>query len=272
MKRTVFFVSDGTAITAETLGHTLLTQFDHVEYRQITMPFIDNIDKASRAVDTIDQAAREDGNRPVVFSTLINLDIKDKVASSNALVLDLFNVFIRPLEVEFSSVSTHTTGRSHGMVDTASYQVRIDAVNFALRHDDGASTQHYEQADIILVGVSRSGKTPTCIYLAMQFGIRAANYPLTVDDLDAMSLPDVLKPYSSHLFGLTIDPERLQQIRKERRPNSVYSSLNQCRREVKDAEALFQMSRIPFVATTSMSIEEIASRILQKTELKRRLF
>lgn len=272
MNRTVFFVSDSTGITAETLGHTLLTQFDDIEYRQITLPFVADLDKARDALGQINAAAEADAHRPIVFSTLTSSEVYEAITQSNALVLDLFSVFIRPLEREFNRGSTHARGRSHGLVDRASYEIRIEAVDFALAHDDGASTRHYHQADIILIGVSRSGKTPTCIYLGMQFGIRAANYPITEESLDNGRLPEVLAPHRDRLFGLTIDAERLRQIRSERRPNSRYASLAQCRTEVREVESLFRAHGIKYLDTSATSIEEIATRLLQETGLKRRLY
>lgn len=272
MKRTVFFVSDGTGITAETLGHTLLTQFEDIEFAEVTLPFVNSAERAARAVQAINRAAEQDALRPLVFSTLVAPAIQEQVAGSNALVLDLFSVFIQPLEMELERGSTHTTGRSHGVVDRATYNFRIEALNFALRHDDGASTQGYNSADVILIGVSRSGKTPTCLYLAMHFGVRAANYPITADDLDSPALPKVLRPHRKRLYGLTIAPERLQQIRSERRPHSRYASLGQCRREVQEVEAMYRAEGIPFLDTEAVSIEEIASTIMQDTGLKRRLY
>ena len=271
-KRSVFFVSDGTGITAETLGNTLLTQFDGWEFQRVTIPFVDSVDKARETVGSIDRAFAQDGNRPIVFSSLTKADVVDTVAMANALVLDLFSVFIQPMEAELQSHSTHSAGRSHGMADPGTYHTRIDAVNFALQHDDGASMQHYDKADVILIGASRSGKTPTSLYLAMQFGIRAANYPLTPDDLERSGLPEFLVVNRQRLFGLTIDPDRLQQIRSERRPDSRYASLAQCRSEVRAIEALFRVNRVNWINTTVTSIEEIASRIIQKMGLKRRLF
>lgn len=270
--RTVFYVSDGTGITAETLGHTLLTQFESLEYRQRTLPFVDTGAKARATAALIDRTAAEDGCRPVVFSTLVDDQHQRILAGANALVLDLFSVFVRPLEREFQQSSTHITGRSHGLVDTRTYAFRIDAVNFALQHDDGASVQHYDRADVILVGVSRSGKTPTCVYLALQFGVRAANYPLTAEDRDEPVLPKALRPHRERLYGLTIHPERLHQIRSERRPGSRYASLAQCRREVDDAEAIFRREAVPHLDTTAMSVEEIASKILHERGMERRLF
>ncbi len=272
MERTVFYVSDSTGITAETLGHTLLTQFDTIEYRQVTLPFVADMDKAREAVRQINEAAERDGHRPIVFSTLTSSEVYEAVTRCNALVLDLFSVFIRPLEREFNRGSSHVRGRSHGLVDRASYEIRIDAVDFALSHDDGASTRHYGDADIILIGVSRSGKTPTCIYLGLQFGIRAANYPITEENLVDGRLPEVLIPHRNRLFGLTIDAERLRQIRSERRPNSRYASVSQCRTEVREVESLFRAHGIKYLDTSSTSIEEIATRLLQETGLKRRLY
>lgn len=271
-RRGIFFISDGTGITAETLGHTLLTQFDDIVFHRTTIPFVDSVERADEAVQAIERAWREDGQRPIVFSTLTKAQVISRIGAANALVLDLFNVFIQPLEAELDTVSTHSVGRSHGMVDRASYNVRIDAVNFALQHDDGGSTQHYDKADVILIGVSRSGKTPTTVYFAMQFGLRAANYPLTPDDLERQSLPRALLPFRERLYGLTIDPERLQAIRAERRPDSRYASLLQCRTEVRASETLMRSSGVPFINTTTVSIEEIASRVIQQMGLERRLF
>jgi regulator of PEP synthase PpsR (kinase-PPPase family) len=272
MQRTIFYVSDSTGITAETLGHTLLTQFDTIEYREITLPFVADVEKAEEAVRQINDAAERDEQRPIVFSTLTSSELYEAINQCDALVLDLFSVFVRPLEREFNRGSSHVRGRSHGLIDRASYEIRIEAVDFAISHDDGASTRHYGDADIILIGVSRSGKTPTCIYLGMQFGIRAANYPITEENLNDGKLPKVLVPYRGRLFGLTIDAERLRQIRNERRPNSRYASIAQCRIEVREVECLFRSNGINYLNTSSTSIEEIASRLLQATGLKRRLY
>ena len=272
MKRTVFFVSDSTGITAETLGNALLSQFDAIEYNKVSLPFTADLEQAEAVVREINQVTASTTQRPVVFSTLSNPKLYDVIRGSSALVLDLFSVFLGPLEEEFQLGPTHAMGRYHGMTDRAHYEVRIEAVDFTLSHDDGASFHHYDQADLILIGVSRSGKTPTSIYLAMQFGIRAANYPLTSDDLDRERLPEVLMPHLKRLYGLTIDPQRLRQIRQIRRPDSSYASLSRCRKEVHAVEQLFNQKRIPFLDTSHISIEEIASRIMRDSDLKRRFF
>jgi regulator of PEP synthase PpsR (kinase-PPPase family) len=269
-RRTVFFVSDQTGVTAETMGHSLLTQFDTLEFRPVTLPFVSSVDKAEEAVRRINRAAAEEGVRPVVFSTLVQDELREIVMKSNGLFLDFFAAFVGPLERELEMRSTHRAGRAHGMADPAAYTTRINATNFALANDDGAGGD-YEGADVVLIGVSRVGKTPTCVYMALQYGIFAANYPLTEDDLEAGALPARLNVHRRKLYGLTIRPERLMQIRKERRPDSRYASRQQVQFELRAAEALFSRYQIPSIDTTECSIEEIASRILNTTGIERRL-
>jgi regulator of PEP synthase PpsR (kinase-PPPase family) len=270
-KRTVFFVSDQTGITAETMGHSLMTQFDGIEFRQVTVPFIATVDKALEAVRKIDLVSAQEGVRPIVFSTLVQEDVRNVVRGSTGFFLDFFDPFLAPLAAELKTQSIHTVSRTHRMADTHAYATRIDATNFALANDDGSVVRDYERADVILVGVSRSGKTPTCLYLAMQYGIFAANYPLTEDDLESRKLPRPLDPFARKLFGLTIKPDRLQQIRNERRPDSRYSSAQQVAFEVRAAESLFERHSIPMLDATEVSIEEISSRILDRTGIERRL-
>jgi [pyruvate, water dikinase]-phosphate phosphotransferase / [pyruvate, water dikinase] kinase len=268
-RRTVFFVSDQTGVTAETLGHSLLTQFEGVEFRAVTLPFVSSIDKAEEVVRRIDRAAAE-GLRPIVFSTLVQDELRDVVMTANALFLDLFSAFVGPLERELNTRSTHRAGRAHGIADLAAYTTRINATNFALANDDGTGGD-YAHADVVLLGVSRVGKTPTCVYMALQYGVFAANYPLTEEDLEAGRLPARLEPFRSKLYGLTIRPERLQQIRTERRPDSRYASRAQVQYELRAADALFARLGVPTLDTTECSIEEIASRILNTTAIERRL-
>jgi [pyruvate, water dikinase]-phosphate phosphotransferase / [pyruvate, water dikinase] kinase len=269
-RRTVFFVSDQTGVTAETLGHSLMTQFEGLEFRPVTLPFVSSLDKAQEAVRRINRAGAEEGQRPIVFSTLVQDDLREVVVTANALFLDLFSTFVGPLERELDTRSTHRAGRAHGMADLAAYTTRINATNFALANDDGSGGD-YELADVVLVGVSRVGKTPTCLYLALQYGVFAANYPLTEDDLEAGRLPARLEPFRAKLYALTIKPERLQQIRSERRPESRYASQQQVQYELRTAEALFARYALPWLNTTECSIEEIASRILNTSGIERRL-
>ncbi|MFL6547044.1 MAG: pyruvate, water dikinase regulatory protein [Povalibacter sp.] len=270
-RRTVFFVSDQTGVTAETMGHSLLTQFDAQAFRQVTLPFISTVEKAQEAVLKINATARSEGVRPVIFSTLVQEELREIIKHAEGLFLDFFDAFLGPLEMELKLKSSRTQGRAHGMQDIGAYTLRINATNFALANDDGAVTRDYEQADLILIGVSRSGKTPTCLYMALQYGIFAANYPLADEDFEAGRLPAMLMKHERKLYGLTIAPERLQQIRRERKPNSRYSSPAQVEYELRAAEALFKRHGVPYINTTETSIEEIASRILDKTGLERRL-
>ncbi len=271
IKRTVFFVSDQTGVTAETMGHSLMTQFDGIDFRQVTVPFIATVDKANEAVRKIDLVAAQEGVRPIIFSTLVQEDVRNVVRASRGFFLDFFDPFLAPLELELKTQSHHVAGRAHRMADTHSYAMRIDATNFALANDDGSVVRDYDRADVVLIGVSRSGKTPTCLYLAMQYGVFAANYPLTEEDLESRKLPRALEPYARKLFGLTIKPERLQQIRHERRPHSRYASAQQVAFEVRAAESLFERNGLPFLDATECSIEEMSSRILDLTGVERRL-
>jgi regulator of PEP synthase PpsR (kinase-PPPase family) len=269
-RRTVFFVSDQTGVTAETLGHSLMTQFEGLEFRPVTLPFVSTLDKAREAVRRIDRAAQEEGRRPIVFSTLVQDELRDVLIGANALFLDLFSAFVGPLERELNTRSTHRAGRAHGIADLAAYTTRINATNFALANDDGSGGD-YTHADVVLVGVSRVGKTPTCVYMALQYGVFAANYPLTEEDLEAGRLPARLEPFRGKLYGLTIRAERLQQIRSERRPDSRYASRAQVQYELRAADALFNRYSVPTLDTSESSIEEIASRIMNGTGIERRL-
>jgi len=272
-RRTIFFVSDGTGITVEMLGHSLLTQFDGIEFGQMTvLPFIDSVAKAQDCVARINEASTSGNGRPVVFTTLVNAEIRETVRKAEAFVLDFFESFLDPLEAEFGAKSTHTIGRSHSARDEKGYTHRIEAINFALAHDDGASSRDLDKADVILIGVSRSGKTPTSLYLSLQFGIRAANCPLIPEDFDRMSLPTALQDYRRKLYGLSIAPERLREIRNERRPNSKYSDLENCRYEVQQAEKLMSREGIRWANSTAKSIEEIATTIVQEFKLERRVY
>ncbi|GBG01804.1 putative phosphoenolpyruvate synthase regulatory protein [Azospira sp. I13] len=270
--RTIFFISDGTGITAETLGHSLLTQFEGVRLKQVRIPFVNTPEKAWECLDRLQEATRQDGARPIVFSTLVDRELNRIISNADTLCLNFFETFIVPLEAELGVKSTHTIGRTHGSIDTNDYKQRIEAINYTLSHDDGVTNQGLEQADVILVGVSRCGKTPTSLYLAMQFGVKAANFPLIPEDFERMKLPDSLIKHQDKLFGLTIQPERLNQIRSERRPNSKYASLENCRYEVKEAEKMMRGHGIRWLDSSTKSIEEISTTIMQEVKLERLSF
>jgi [pyruvate, water dikinase]-phosphate phosphotransferase / [pyruvate, water dikinase] kinase len=263
LNRTVFFVSDGTGITAETFGNSILAQFS-IKARHVRRPFIDSLDKAHQVVREINHTTELEGQRSIVFITLVDSEILQVVKGCcKGMVLDMFNTFIEPLESEFGIKSNHRVGRFPDIAKSQEYSDRIEAINFSLAHDDGQSVKNLEKADVILVGVSRSGKTPTSLYLAMQHGIKAANYPFIPEDFDRRTLPKGLAPHKGKCFGLTITPERLAEIRNERRPDSTYAKLENCRMEVAEAEAMMRREGISWLSSTHKSIEEIATTILR---------
>jgi len=272
-KRTVFFLSDRTGITAEMLGNSLLTQFEDFDFLRVTIPFVDTPERVAEAIRQVNETAQREGRRPLVISSVVDEAMSETIRrDAEALTLDLFQVFIQPLEAELGAKSSHAAGRSHGIANSHEYFARMEAINFTQAHDDGATTRDLEKAQVILVGVSRCGKTPTSLYLALQFGIRAANFPLTPDDFTDRRLPGSVVPHRAKLFGLTIQPERLREIREERRPGSKYAALDNCRFEVREAEALMTREGIPMLDTTTKSIEEIATTILHRAKLQRHIY
>ena len=272
MERSVFFISDGTGITAESFGQSLLAQFSGPTFRHNTLPYIDTPEKAVRTLTLIKETHRHEVVQPIVFMTVLNEEVSKLLHTSGAYIIDLFATFLPGLEMELGSHPLYTVGKKRSTTSSDSYHRRIEAVQFALDNDDGARIRHYEKADIIVLGASRSGKTPTCIYLGLQFGIFAANYPITEDDLDkGIKLPDFLRPHKARLFGLTINPARLSGIRNERRPNSRYSSVRQCQYEVQMVEQIYNQEQISYIDTTEFSVEEISTQIMDQANLTRRL-
>lgn len=265
---TIFYVSDGTAITAETVGHSLISQFDGIKFKEVRIPFIDSKVKAQIAADSI-QAASDDC-QPLVVNTVVDIKLRKIIHSGGGLKLDPFNRLLRKIESTLEVKRSPIVGKTHGIKNSEAYTARMDATNYALNHDDGVSID-YAEADIILLGVSRSGKTPTCLYLALQYGVKAANYPLTEEDLDILKIPDNILKYKEKAYGLTIDPFRLAQIRAERRAGTKYSNIRQCQREVSDAESMYLRSGIEFLSTTDTSIEEISGKVLVALKLKNKL-
>ena len=255
MKRhTVFCVSDHTGVTVEAVTKSVLSQFPELEFSLITLPFIDSLEKAQAATDRI---AATPG--ALVFSTLTDPVMRAVLRECRVSLFDIFDLISPAVETALGQSATPSGGRTHGMAHN--YESRMDAVNFSLALDDGLQPERLNQADMILVGVSRVGKTPSALYLALQYGIRAANYPLTPEDLAPGNLPEALKAHLPRLRGLTLSPERLAHIRQARYPNSRYASLEQCREELAAAEKLFKHSAIPTIDTTRMSVEEIAARL-----------
>jgi [pyruvate, water dikinase]-phosphate phosphotransferase / [pyruvate, water dikinase] kinase len=272
-RRTVFFISDRTGITAEMLGNSLLTQFEDIHFHRVTIPFVDSPEKAADAVREVNATAAVEGRRPIVISSVVDEVMSETIRrEAQALTLDMFQIFIQPLESELGAKSSHAAGRSHGIANSHEYFARMEAINYTQAYDDGASTRDLDKAQVVLVGVSRCGKTPTSLYLALQFGIRAANFPLTPEDFVERKLPQSVVPFRERLFGLTIHPDRLREIREERRPGSRYAQLDNCRHEVREAENLMMQYGIPMLDTTSKSIEEIATTILHRAKLERHIY
>ena len=268
-RRTVYFISDSTGITAETFGNSILAQFE-MKPKKIRLPFVNTVDKAYQVVRQINDTAASEGQKPIVFTTLVNQEVFEDInRGCKGMVLDMFGTFVHPLENELGMTSNHRIGRYSDVSKSQEYHDRIEAINFSLAHDDGQSNRDLASADVILIGVSRSGKTPTSLYLAMQHGLKAANYPLIPEDFERRHLPPALTPYRKKIFGLSIQPERLSEIRNERRPNSRYASLENCRAEINEAEAMMRRSGIRWLSTTTKSIEEIATTILQEIRPER---
>ena len=268
-RRTVFFVSDSTGITAETFGNAILAQFEF-KPKRVRLPFVDTVDKAHQAVRQINENAVVEGQRPIVFTTLVNKEVAEVIQQGcKGMLLDMFGTFVHPLEKELNMTSNHRFGRFSDVSKSQEYHDRIEAINYSLSHDDGQSNRDLASADVILVGVSRSGKTPTSLYLAMQHGLKAANYPLIPEDFERKQLPPALVAHCKKIFGLTIQPERLSEIRNERRPNSRYAALDNCRMEIGEAESMMRRAGIRWLSTTTKSIEEIATTILQEIRPER---
>ena len=267
--RKVFFVSDRTGLTAESYGKCLLAQFPDLEFETITLAFVDTPEKALQAREKINETSLESNLKPVVFSTLVHDDEQYIIESANACVISLFHSYIGSLESFFGVESSHKQGVSRIAFSDTTYQRRLDAIDFALTHDDGVRPDHYNDADVILAGVSRCGKTPTSLYLAMNFSLKVANYPLTPEDLSSDELPQCLLDNIDKLVGLTIKPVPLSRIRRQRRPGSEYASLEICQAELTQAQSMFDKAGIAVFETTDTSIEEISSRVVRALGLGR---
>lgn len=270
--RDVFYVSDGTAITCETLGHVVLGQFSFVPNEK-TFPFVETDDKLSDLIKQIEYSFQRNGVRPLVFFSIVIPEFRTRLLNAPAHCYDVLESIVQRVKDDIQMEPTPKLQRSRSVgKDSNTYFDRIAAIEYTLAHDDGISTKGLDQADVILLGVSRSGKTPTSLYMAMQFGLRVVNYPFIADDIRALKLLPEFEIHRHKLFGLTIDPERLTEIRENRLSGSDYASTEQCQTELATVEALFRREAIPYINTSSLSVEEISTRILEKAGLKRRLF
>lgn len=269
--QTAFIVSDRTGLTAEAMAHSLLSQFPDIDFRTETFTFVDTEEKAAALVERCLMIQQDTGSAPLVFLTMVDDDLRSQFTNANLGVFDLFEQFIDPMEERLGRKSSHTIGRSHGVQDEKAYTSRIAAVHFALQTDDGLDVKNYRKAELIIIGVSRCGKTPVSLYLSLHYGLYVSNYPFTDKELGSTQLPAALEPYKDKLFGLTIDPFRLLQIRQQRYQGSTYSNADTCQREIAQAENLFRKQSIPYLNTTRMSVEEIGAMIVNKTKSAHKL-
>ncbi|ELF5324645.1 kinase/pyrophosphorylase [Vibrio cholerae] len=271
-RRDVFYVSDGTAITCETLGHVVLGQFA-VQPNEKTFPFVESDEKLSELLKQIQRSYQLHGVKPLVFFSMVVPEMRTRLLQAPAHFYDVLESIVQrvSLDIEMEPAPKLQRSRSVGK-DLDTYFDRIAAIEYTLAHDDGVSLKDLDRADIILLGVSRSGKTPTSLYMAMQFGLRVVNYPFIAEDMHAMHLLPEFEFHRHKLFGLTINAERLTEIRENRLAGSEYASNQQCLQELATVEALFRREAIPYINTSSLSVEEISTRILERTGLKRRLF
>lgn len=265
--RDAFFVSDSTGITAETLGNALLANFPSVTFRRHTVPFVDTAASARNVVTTIRERAPA-GSDPIIFATVKSVGILAELHRSGGVVIDLLGGHLRELEATLGSVASELLGQYHGVGDIERYFGRMRAVEYAIEHDDGQSSRALDVADLIIIAPSRCGKTPTTMYLALQYGLAVANYPLTDDDFPADELPSIIAPYAGKCFGLTTTPLRLSQVRHERRPESTYASLAQCTLELRRSEDLYRRNRVPFLNSSTKSVEEMSAVIMQSMRLR----
>jgi [pyruvate, water dikinase]-phosphate phosphotransferase / [pyruvate, water dikinase] kinase len=258
----VFFLSDSTGISAETMGNALLIQFPDLRFDRTLFPFITTVEEARRVVALLDEAM--DGPvTPLVFTTAAVDTIRHELARTRAPVIDFFDIHMSRVEEVLGSRGLHEAARLHGVGDIRNYNDRMAAVEFTIEHDDGQSVRALEKADVVLIAPSRCGKTPTSMYLALQHGLFVANYPLVDEDLDRNDLPGLLGDHVSRCVGLTTTVERLSRVRNERRPNSRYASAEQCRWELRRAADLYAANRIPVIDSSSRSVEEMSTLIVQ---------
>jgi regulator of PEP synthase PpsR (kinase-PPPase family) len=261
VSRSVYFVSESTGITAEAYGQSLLSQFADARFVKRYTPFINSREKAQALANELAHRAEAEGEKPIVFATMVDEEINVLLKHSECHYFELFDRFMPDLTEVIGQQPSHQSGISHGVTNLENYEARIETINYALNNDDGMRLNKFHKADLILIGVSRSGKTPTCLYLALHFGMRAANYPITEEDFEKGDLPDELLEHKEKIFALTIEPERLAAIRELRRPDSEYSSLRRCYKEVQMAQDMFHRHALSVLDSTTHSIEELASLI-----------
>jgi regulator of PEP synthase PpsR (kinase-PPPase family) len=258
----VFFLSGSTGISAETMGNVLLIQFPDLHFERRLFPFITTVEEARRVVAILD-AAMDGPVPPLVFSTAAVDEIREVLLTTRCPVIDFFGLHMQRVEETLGVRGMRVAARPHGMGDLQRYNNRMSAIEFAMQHDDGQSLRALDKAEVILVAPSRCGKTPTTMYLALQHGIFVANYPLVDEDFESIDLPRPLRKLRDRCFGILTTPQRLSQVRTERRASSKYASLEQCTYELRRAAAMFRLHNVPTIDSTTSSVEEMATVILQ---------
>jgi [pyruvate, water dikinase]-phosphate phosphotransferase / [pyruvate, water dikinase] kinase len=258
----VFFLSDSTGITAETMGNALLIQFPSLRFERRLIPFISTVEEARRVVSILDVAAAGPVT-PLAFSTTALEEVRQELLRTTCPLIDFFDLHMERVESILRVKGIRVAARLHGMGDVQRYNARMAAVEYAIEHDDGQSMRALDKADVILVAPSRCGKTPTTMYLALQHGIFVANYPLVDEDFEIAELPRPVRELRDRCFGMTTTPARLSQIRNARRPNSRYASLEQCSYELRQAEAMYRNHHLPVINSSAKSVEEMSTVILQ---------
>ena len=263
----VFFLSDSTGISAETMGNALLIQFPEMHFERRLIPFIVTAAEARRVVAVLDAAA--DGPvTPIAFTTAATDEIRHILHTTRCPMIDFFELHMSRVEEVFGVTAKRHVAKLHGVGDIQRYNSRMAAIEYSIEHDDGQSIRALDRADVVLVAPSRCGKTPTTMYLALQHGLFVANYPLVEEDLDAAELPRPVRALRERCIGILADAKRLSEVRQARRPNSRYASIEQCRYELRQAEAMYHTNRIPVINSTTRSVEEMSTLIIQILETR----
>jgi regulator of PEP synthase PpsR (kinase-PPPase family) len=265
----VFFLSDSTGISAETMGNALLIQFPGLRFERTVIPFISSVEEARSVVARLDQALDSSPRTPLVFTTAASDEVRLELRRTRCPLIDFFDLHMQQVEAILGTPGERLAARLHGVGDIQRYNSRMQAIEYTIEHDDGQSVRSLDKADVILVAPSRCGKTPTAMYLALQHGLFVANYPIVDEDLEVTELPRPVRQLRQRCFGLMTSPQRLSAVRQERRPGSQYASLEQCTFELRRTEAMFKRHGLPVVDSSTKSVEEISTMILQRLKTMR---
>lgn len=263
--RDVYYLSGSTGILAKDMGKALLCQFPEIHFKEELIPFIHTEVEAQKAIEKI--RAQSTGETPLVLSTLLSKELNAVFNSPDIEFLNIFDQFLVQFENFLQKKALWASGASRYPNDRTMIR-RVEAIHYCIDHDDGNSTKDYDKAEIILIGVSRSCKTPVSVFLATQMGIKTANYPLIRDGTDSFKLPPYLVRNKKKIVALSTSPQLLHQYREHRYADSKYAKLSTCRDELNKANMLYMDHRIPIVMSDGKSIEETATQVTQQLNLK----